>query len=221
MSKYRCTICGYVLDEAVGVPEQGVEAGTLWDEIPADFVCPLCQAPKSAFEKASAQEDRETSDKAANVRVEEPGDLSSAEWSALFSNLAKGCEKQYLPQESKLFFELSSFHDRRAAKEEAATLGSIIDLLNEDLSQHFDAANDVARSKADRGAQRALVWSEKVSKMMNARLGMFAKKGEALLKDADLYVCDICGFIYLGNDLPDVCPVCKVPNDKLLKIEGR
>ncbi|MEG1753613.1 MAG: rubredoxin, partial [Christensenella sp.] len=36
-----------------------------------------------------------------------------------------------------------------------------------------------------------------------------------------VYVCDICGFIYVGDALPQICPVCKVPNMKILKVERR
>ncbi len=51
MKKYECTICGYVYDEAIGDPEHGVPAGTPWDKLPADWVCPLCGVGKSDFEE--------------------------------------------------------------------------------------------------------------------------------------------------------------------------
>jgi rubredoxin len=51
MEKYVCTVCGYIYDEATGDPDNGVAPGTKFDDIPDDWVCPLCGVPKSDFEK--------------------------------------------------------------------------------------------------------------------------------------------------------------------------
>ena len=50
MKKYTCVICGYVYDPEVGDPENGVEAGTAFKDLPDDWVCPLCGAGKEDFE---------------------------------------------------------------------------------------------------------------------------------------------------------------------------
>jgi len=50
MKKYRCSVCGYVYDPAAGDPDEGVEAGTPFDKVPEDWVCPDCGADKSFFE---------------------------------------------------------------------------------------------------------------------------------------------------------------------------
>jgi rubredoxin len=52
MDKYECSICGYVYDPAVGDPDNGVAPGTKFEDIPEDWVCPTCGAPKSEFNKA-------------------------------------------------------------------------------------------------------------------------------------------------------------------------
>ncbi|MGI6491126.1 MAG: High molecular weight rubredoxin [Firmicutes bacterium] len=49
--KYVCKICGYVYDPAVGDPDGGVAPGTAFEDIPDDWVCPVCGAAKSEFEK--------------------------------------------------------------------------------------------------------------------------------------------------------------------------
>ena len=50
MEKYVCTVCGYVYDPEKGVPEQGIEPGTPFDQLPEDFACPVCGVDKSLFE---------------------------------------------------------------------------------------------------------------------------------------------------------------------------
>ena len=42
MKKYVCDVCGYIYDEEIGDPDNGVEAGTKWEDVPEDFLCPLC-----------------------------------------------------------------------------------------------------------------------------------------------------------------------------------
>ena len=47
--KYVCDVCGYVYDEELGDPENGIAAGTKFSDLPDDFACPLCGAEKSSF----------------------------------------------------------------------------------------------------------------------------------------------------------------------------
>lgn len=49
MKRYVCPLCGYLYDEAAGDPENGVAPGTKWEDVPEDWVCPLCGADKSQF----------------------------------------------------------------------------------------------------------------------------------------------------------------------------
>ena len=51
MDKYRCTACDWIYDPAVGDPEGGIAAGTAFEDIPDDWVCPLCGVGKDQFEK--------------------------------------------------------------------------------------------------------------------------------------------------------------------------
>lgn len=51
MKKYECTLCGYIYDEAAGIPDAGIAPGTKWESLPEDWVCPLCGAAKSDFEE--------------------------------------------------------------------------------------------------------------------------------------------------------------------------
>jgi rubredoxin len=49
MKKYTCSLCGYVYDEAVGDPDSGIAPGTKFEDLPDDWVCPLCGATKDNF----------------------------------------------------------------------------------------------------------------------------------------------------------------------------
>lgn len=51
MQKYVCTVCQYVYDPANGDPDNGVAAGTSFEYLPEDWVCPLCSVGKDFFEE--------------------------------------------------------------------------------------------------------------------------------------------------------------------------
>jgi flavin reductase (DIM6/NTAB) family NADH-FMN oxidoreductase RutF/rubredoxin len=50
-ARYKCTVCGYIYDPALGDPDGGIKPGTAFEDIPNDWVCPVCGAEKSQFEK--------------------------------------------------------------------------------------------------------------------------------------------------------------------------
>lgn len=50
--KYACGLCGWEYDEATGYPDGGIAPGTKWEDLPADFECPLCSAAKEEFKVA-------------------------------------------------------------------------------------------------------------------------------------------------------------------------
>ena len=50
MNRYVCTVCGYVYDPTKGDPEHGIEPGTPFEQLPDDWVCPVCGAEKDKFE---------------------------------------------------------------------------------------------------------------------------------------------------------------------------
>jgi len=55
MKKYVCSICGWVYDPEKGDPENGVEPGTPFEDVPDDWVCPLCGAAKDMFDPQDDQ----------------------------------------------------------------------------------------------------------------------------------------------------------------------
>ena len=50
MKKYRCIVCEYVNDPAVGDPDSGIAPGTSFEELPEDWRCPVCGVGKDSFE---------------------------------------------------------------------------------------------------------------------------------------------------------------------------
>lgn len=48
--KYMCIVCGFIYDEAKGLPDEGIPAGTKWEDIPPTWTCPDCGAGKEDFE---------------------------------------------------------------------------------------------------------------------------------------------------------------------------
>ena len=49
MDKYVCDVCGYIYDPAVGDPDNGIEPGTAFEDLPEDWLCPLCGVGKDEF----------------------------------------------------------------------------------------------------------------------------------------------------------------------------
>ncbi len=214
MKKYRCTICGYIYDEAVEKVK--------FADLPADWKCPLCGAPKEMFEEIIEEEkEEETKDNLTNVvNSEEEEDLrllSNYEISLICSNLAKGCEKQYLEEEEHLFKELASYYE---SKEDSnnGTFNDVLDKVNNDLNE-LSSAMDIASSVGDRGAKRVITWALKTSNIIKYIIENYQKNGINYLKNTKIWVCDICGFVYIGNEVPSVCPICKVPSLKILEVK--
>ncbi len=51
MDKFKCTVCGYEYDPAVGDPAGNIPSGTSFEKLPEDWVCPVCGVGKDQFEK--------------------------------------------------------------------------------------------------------------------------------------------------------------------------
>ena len=203
MKEYICSVCGYV--------------HTTDGELPNDFKCPICGAGKDAFKLKEDAADRTESN------LEKPHfekALSPMEMSIICSNLARGCEKQYMPKESENFRKLAEFFRSKAGPVSEASTEKLLDLIEKDLSIGFPYGNAVASEQPDRGALRCQVGAEKVTRMLQSLLTRYQTDGDKMLEDTGVYVCTICGFVFVGNEPPAMCPVCKVPAWKFEKVEG-
>lgn len=157
------------------------------------------------------------------INLEKPHfekELSPMEMSIICSNLARGCEKQYMPKESENFRKLAEFFRSKAEPVSEASTEKLLELLDKDLSVGFPYGNAVAGEQPDRGALRCQVWAEKVTRMLQSLLVRYQAEGEKMLEGTGVYVCTICGFVFVGDEPPAMCPVCKVPSWKFEKVEG-
>ena len=212
VKKWICGVCGYIYDEA--------KEGVAFESLPEDWVCPLCGADKSAF--SPQQTANEAKAQPAPIHhIGEMRQLSAGELSAVCSNLARGCEKQYQEKEAALFREIADYLSAAQPPVADASLDKLMELIRQDLSQGYPGLNAAAAAAGDRGTQRICVWGEKVTRMLDSLLNRYQKDGEAFLKDTQVWACTVCGFIYVGDNPPQLCPVCKVPAWKFEKIEGR
>ena len=205
--KYVCQVCGYIYDEA--------KEGIPFDELPADWRCPLCKAPKSEFVKHEEEkkQDFQVSVDPTDVHLEK---LSAGQLAALCTNLARGCEKQYKEKESELFTELATYFTAIAPPAPEASVEQLASLLRGEIAS-YPWLRGVADEHGDRGAARALVWGEKVVRMLSSLMDRYLAEGEAMLADTEVWVCTACGFVYIGDEPPEQCPVCKVPAWKFEK----
>lgn len=48
--KWMCILCGFIYDEAAGIPDEGIAPRTRWEDVPDSWTCPHCSATKSDFE---------------------------------------------------------------------------------------------------------------------------------------------------------------------------
>lgn len=209
--KYICQICGYVYDDA--------KEKVPFAELPDDWKCPLCGAAKSDFKPEANGNEKKV------VTAIEPMEadlekLSAGQLAALCSNLARGCEKQYKQEEADLFKQLADYFTAVVPAVNDASVEKLAKELQTD-AENYAAVRATADANADRGAARVCVWGEKVTRMLSSLVNRYLNEGEAMLKDTNIWVCTTCGFVYIGDTPPELCPVCKVPDWKFEKIEGR
>ena len=211
MRKYRCTICGYIYDDS--------KEKIKFEDLPDDWKCPACGAPKSLFEEIKEEKEKIKEEEKVEI-IEEVDDdlreLSNYEISLICSNLAKASEKQYLEEEKDLFRELSR-HYEELESAKTGSLDDVINMVNSDINS-FSKAMEVFSKYDDRGAKRVVNWASKSTNIMKVIIDTYKEKGIDYIKNTKIWVCDICGFIYVGDNPPKVCPVCRVPSVKILEV---
>ncbi len=209
--RYVCSICGYVYDEA--------KERRPFADLPADWTCPWCGAVKAAFRPEQAEAPAPAAAPAAELPDGE-GFAAAGVRAAVCSNLGRGCEKQYDGESAALYRRIAAWFTA-AAPAEAGGLAELEALLAADLERGYPALRAAAQAVGDRGTQRICVWGEKVTAILRSLLQRWQREGEALTDGTEVWVCSVCGFVYVGDEVPALCPVCKVPAWKFDRVEGR
>ena len=129
------------------------------------------------------------------------------------------------------YYQLESFRDNKAfhqnfTEEQAA------DYARENLEGRYRQALIVTQTESrqyilrrdgsyKRTASAAALPRPGGEQAHNREKDYILREGEAMLADTDIWLCTACGFVYVGDAPPEMCPVCKVPSWKFEKIEGR
>ena len=118
------------------------------------------------------------------------------------------------------FRELAEYFTAVTPAVDDAPVEKLAAALQNDIDR-YGSVRAAADAASDRGAARICVWGEKVTRMLSSLVDRYLKEGESMLAGTDIWVCSTCGFVYIGDEAPELCPVCKVPAWKFEKIEGR
>ena len=185
--KFICPVCGYVYDEA--------KEKSSFSSLPETWQCPICKAAKSLF---TPQEEETPATGGEPAPVEELRPLTPGELAAVFSNLARGCEKQYHPEEEACFQKLAAYFTGLAPQEPDASVAQLLAFFQEDLAQGYPAYQAAAQAAGDRGSQRVRVWGEKVTTMARSLCSL------VWFMESSLFSKPLgCVLRHSGNDLFD------------------
>lgn len=146
----------------------------------------------------------------------------------VFSSLAKACEKQFRLNEAESLWKISNYLDGIMATanpqnetppdvQNSVFFGELVSDFTAD-GAYFEALKTEALTEKDRGALRMGVWGSKVNAIQKSTVVRYMKQGSSLLEGKSIFVCEACGFIFIGEEAPEICPVCKAPQSRFSKI---
>ena len=148
-------------------------------------------------------------------------ELSIGQLSVLCSSLARGCQKQYKFKEEQEFKKLANYFAKITQKPDEYEVEKLTEMIMTDSKENYKNVEKVAKEKNDRGALRAKTWGEKVTMILGALMQRYSVSGEKLLEDTKIWICTTCGFVYIGDNPPEKCPICKVPSTKFEEVTGK
>ena len=210
---WRCTICGY---EYVG------------EELPEDFICPLCKHPASDFEKVIKQtEDKDMSNKYAGSKTEKnlweafAGESQARNKYTYFASVAK---KAGYEQIAALFLQTAE-NEKEHAKLWFKALGELGDTA-ENLLHAAEGENaewtDMYERMAKDAEEEGFTELAAQFRGVGAIEKLHEERYRALLKNVEamevfkksgvtMWECRNCGHVVVGLEAPEVCPVCNHP----------
>ena len=99
-----------------------------------------------------------------------------------------------------MFRELADYFSSITPAIQDASVENIAALLQEDID-NYTAVRATADAAGDRGAARICVWGEKVTRMLSSLVSRYLREGETMLADTAIWVCTVCGFVYIGENV--------------------
>ena len=217
MSKvyYRCKICGYIYEG---------------DELPADFICPLCKHPASDFERVEAVEENDKGEKNMNLKGTKTeqnlmaafaGESQARNKYTYFASVAK---KEGFEQISAIFTETAN-NEKEHAKMWFKALGELGDtaqnLLHAAEGENYEWTDMYATFAKEAEEEGFTELAEKF-RMVAAIEKTHEERYRALLNNVEMqkvfekaeetmWECRNCGHLVMGKKAPEVCPVCAHP----------
>ena len=217
MSKvyYRCKICGYIYEG---------------DELPADFICPLCKHPASDFERVEAVEENNKGEKNMNLKGTKTeknlmaafsGESEARNKYTYFASVAK---KEGFEQIAAIFTETAN-NEKEHAKMWFKALGALGDtaqnLLHAAEGENYEWTDMYATFAKEAEEEGFTELAEKF-RMVAAIEKTHEERYRALLNNVEMqkvfekaeetmWECRNCGHLVMGKKAPEVCPVCAHP----------
>lgn len=210
---WRCTVCGYEYDEAVeGVP---------FEQLPDDWRCPVCNAPKDAFEKIGQEVKMTKTGK--NLQDAFAGESQA---NRKYLAFAKKAEAEGYKQAAKLFravAEAETVHAHNhlrelgGVKSTRENLEAAINGETQEFKNMYPQMIKDAESEGNKTALRSFNFANEVEKI-HAELyrGALDKIGKT--PEVDYYVCQVCGNT-VENSAPDECPICGTKKQMFKKVD--
>ncbi|MDD6259139.1 MAG: ferritin family protein [Erysipelotrichaceae bacterium] len=213
--KYRCTVCGYIYDEE--------KEGTKWEDLPADWTCPLCHVGKDKFEAVKEEKKNPYAGTKTEKNLLEAfaGESQARNKYTYFASVAK---KQGFEQIAALFLKTAD-NEKEHAKLWFKELGMLGD-TEENLEAGAEGENyewtdmyeRMAKDAEEEGFTelaakfRGVGAIEKTHEERYRKLLHNVKMKEVFKKsEVKVWECRNCGHIVVGTEAPDVCPVCGHP----------
>ncbi len=212
---YRCKICGYIYEG---------------DELPADFVCPLCKHPASDFEKVEAVEENDKGENNMNLKGTKTeknlmaafsGESEARNKYTYFASVAK---KEGFEQIAAIFTETAN-NEKEHAKMWFKALGALGDtaqnLLHAAEGENYEWTDMYATFAKEADEEGFTELAEKF-RMVAAIEKTHEERYRALLNNVEMqkvfekaeetmWECRNCGHLVMGKKAPEVCPVCAHP----------
>ncbi len=151
--------------------------------------------------------------------MEQKESYSYGQLAFIFSNLAKAAEKQTHNEMSSLMNELSTYFSHSIPLEDDMNKEALLSSLMNTIGTLYPSVTESGEAVGDRGALRCATWGKKGASIHKSLLARDEKQGDALIEGKDVYVCQACGYIAISEEVPSLCPICKAPSSRFVKIK--